>query len=202
MIFLYIFWGIILILFILLCCPVKVYVSFESYLVVKMKFLFFSVDLIPSKKNESDGKKSEKNQFKSHDNKIWSIIKEKGFFGFLKILKSIVDIFLASSKRVLKKIHINYFDLHLLIAEDDAAETAVGYAKVYAFISYVKSVLLRNVNENKCYIEVIPGFYDNECKVNFSSKFYFFPISMVGIVLQTLFKFVKNMYVSTISERV
>lgn len=260
MIFFYVFLGFILFLIVLLCCPVKVYVSFENYLVVKAKFLFFSFDLIPAKRNNSEGQKSEKNQFKSHDNKIWSrikkvffrfldflkfvaetlfdfelfpdekikqlateedkaqknekfrfkshdnkilsIIKEEGFFGFLRILKLVADILFNSAKKVLKKVHISSFKLYLLVAKDNAADTAIDYARIYALISYAKSVLLWNVDESKYYVEVEPGFDKTECEVDFSSKFYFFPISMLGIALGALCKFVKNMYFNTVSERV
>lgn len=205
MIFLYVFLGFILFLLILLCCPVKVFVSFKNSLAVRMKFLFFSFDLFPKKKKKQvivEEEKNEKIQFKTHDNKILSIIKEEGFFGFLRILKAVADILFDSARKVLKKIHISSFDLYLLVAKDNAADTAVDFARVYALISYATSVLLRNVDESKYYIEVIPGFNEAECKVDFSSKFYFFPISMLGIALGALFKFVKNVYLNSDSERV
>lgn len=205
MIFLYVFLGFILFLLILLCCPVKVFVSFKDSLAVRMKFLFFSFDLFPKKKKKQvivEEEKNEKIQFKTHDNKILSIIKEEGFFGFLRILKAVADILFDSARKVLKKIHISSFDLYMLVAKDNAADTAVDFARVYALISYATSVLLRNVDESKYYIEVIPGFNEAECKVDFSSKFYFFPISMLGIALGALFKFVKNVYLDSVSERV
>lgn len=205
MIFLYVFLGFILFLLILLCCPVKVFVSFKNSLAVRMKFLFFSFDLFPKKKKKQvivEEEKNEKIQFKTHDNKILSIIKEEGFFGFLRILKAVADILFDSARKVLKKIHISSFDLYLLVAKDNAADTAVDFARVYALISYATSVLLRNVDESKYYIEVIPGFNEAEYKVDFSSKFYFFPISMLGIALGALFKFVKNVYLNSVSERV
>ena len=40
------------------------------------------------------------------DNKILSIIKEEGCFGFLRILKVVADILFDSARKVLKKIHI------------------------------------------------------------------------------------------------
>lgn len=205
MIFLYVFLGFILFLLILLCCPVKVFVSFKNSLAVRIKFLFFSFDLFPKKKKKQvivEEEKDEKIQFKSRDNKFLSIIKEEGFFGFLRILKAVVDILFDSARKVLKKIHISSFDLYLLVAKDNAADTAVDSTRVYALISYATSVLLRNVDESKYYIEVIPGFNEAECKVDFSSKFYFFPISMLGIALGALFKFVKNVYLNSVSERV
>ena len=195
----------ILFLLILLCCPVKVFVSFKNSLAVRIKFLFFSFDLFPKKKKKQvivEEEKDEKIQFKSRDNKFLSIIKEEGFFGFLRILKAVVDILFDSARKVLKKIHISSFDLYLLVAKDNAADTAVDSTRVYALISYATSVLLRNVDESKYYIEVIPGFNEAECKVDFSSKFYFFPISMLGIALGALFKFVKNVYLNSVSERV
>ena len=205
MIFLYAFLGFILFLLILLCCPVKVFVSFKNSLDIKVKFLFFSFDLFPEKKKKQtivEEEKNEKIQFKSHNNKFLSIIKEEGFFGFLRILKVVADILFDSARKVLKKIHISSFDLYLLVAKDNAADTAVDSTRVYALISYATSVLLRNVDESKYYIEVIPGFNEAECKVDFSSKFYFFPISMLGIALGALFKFVKNVYLNSVSERV
>lgn len=216
MIFLYVFLGLILFLFASLCCPIKVFVSFKNSLIVKVKFLFFSFDLFPEQKkrqtivedeknkkiNQDILKKDKKNQIKSQDNKFLSIIKEEGFLGFLRILKAVADILFESARKVLKKIHISSFNLYLLVAKDNAADTAIGYARVYTLISYATSVLLRNIDESKYYIEVIPGFNETECKVDFSAEFYFFPISMLGIALVALFKFVKNVYLNSVSERV
>lgn len=212
MIFLYVFLGLILFLFVSLCFPIKVFVSFKNSLMIKVKFLFFSFDLFPEQKkkqiienekiNQGILKKDKKNQIKSQDNKFLSIIKEEGFLGFLRILKAVADILFESARKVLKKIHISSFNLYLLVAKDNAADTAIGYARVYTLISYATSVLLRNIDESKYYIEVIPGFNETECKVDFSAEFYFFPISMLGIALVALFKFVKNVYLNSVSERV
>lgn len=208
MIFLYIFGGIILFFLVLSICPVFVKVYFSDRLKLSVKFLFFSFKL-PFEKNSSSTEKegvAEKENSKLNSNlvnsKFSSIIKERGFLGFLKVIKQLSDILFYSAKKVLKKIHISSFDLYLLVADENAAKTAINYGKVSALIKYVESVLLKNVDKNKYYIEVIPGFNEKECKVDFFSKFYFFPASMLGIALRAVFKFAKSMYFNTISERV
>lgn len=199
-----IFLGIILFLIVILCFPVFVQISFRDSLKIKVKFLIFSFDILPQKtktKSNNNAESVEQNNNTNYNfanNKLFSIIKEKGFFGFLKILKYVVDVLFYSAKKVLKKIHISSFDLYLLVANTDAASTAINYAKVCALVNYAKSVLFCNVNENKCYIEVIPGFNETECTVDFFTKIYFYPISMLGIACGAFCKFIKNM----VSERV
>lgn len=208
MIFLYIFLGIILFFLVLLCCPVFVNVSFRNSLRLKVKFLFFSFDLLPRKELSKISKEEnfiiEEDKIKSDlvNNKFFSIIKERGFFGFLKILKQILEILISSAKKILKKIHISSFDLYLLVASENAAKTAINYGKVYAFISYAESILLSNVAKSNYHIEVIPGFDESEPKVDFSSKFHFFPIFMLGILFGSLYGFLKNIFLNLISERV
>ena len=208
MIFLYIFLGLILLLLAFLCCPMFVHVSFQDFLKLKIKFLCFSFELFSPKdpKNNEKDVSAAKNANKSDSNlvnsKFFSIIREKGFFGFLKLLKQVAEILINSAKKVLKKVHISSFDLYLLVASESAAQTAVNYGKVHALVSSVEAVLLNHVPKNNYYIEVIPGFNENESKVDFSSKIYFFPISMLGIALNALYKFAKNTYVSAKSGRV
>lgn len=208
MIFLYVFLGLILLLLAFLCCPMFVHVSFQDFLRLKIKFLFFSFEVFPQKEPENNEKdvaaepKSNKSEYSLVNSKFFSIIKEKGFFGFLRLLKQVAEILLDSAKKVLKKVHISSFDLYLLVASESAAQTAVNYGKVTALVGSVEAVLLRNVNQGNYHIEVISGFNETESKVDFSSKIYFFPISMLGIALNALYKFAKNTYVSVKSGRV
>ena len=208
MIFLYVFFSLILLLLAFLCCPMFVHVSFQDFLRLKIKFLCFSFEVFPQKEPENNEKdvaaepQSNKSEYSLVNSKFFSIIKEKGFFGFLKILKQVAEILLDSAKKVLKKVHISSFDLYLLVASESAAQTAVNYGKVTALVGSVEAVLLRNVNQGNYHIEVIPGFNETESKVDFSSKIYFFPISMFGIALNALYKFAKNTYVSAKSGRV
>lgn len=208
MIFLYVFLGIILFLLFLLCCPVFVTVSFKDYLKLQAKFLFFSFELLPKKKyekfkeNDDFAKKSKNLNSDLENSKFFSIIKEKGFFGFLKILKLVSEAVFGSAKKIYKKIHLISVNLYLLVASENAADTAIDYVKVYSLVSCAKKILLPNFDEKKCDITIISGFNKSESKVDFSSKFYFFPISALSVFVGALFKFVKNLYVSACSEGV
>lgn len=196
MIFLYAFLVIILILAILLFCPVFVHISFKENLRVNIKFLFFSFDLLQKKefkKIEKDAKILKKDNKINKFAKKLGIIKERGLSGFLDLLKQLVRI----ARDFAGKIHIRSFYLDLLVAEDDAAKTAVSYGKASAFVNYARSILLRNVDERKCHILTLPGFREAKSRVDFSFNVYFFPISMLSTALISIYRLAKGGHFNT-----
>ncbi len=208
MIVLYVLLGIILLLFLLLLCPMYIYFNFSEYLEIKIKFLFFSFTLFPKKEKKNVNNKTIKKNDKEKDeklkvkeNKISGIIKEKGFGGFLKILKEIIKIVLGSAKELFKKIYIDFIDLSIVVVGEDAADTAIKYGKVYSFISFASSVLLKNSDLNNSHINIVPGFNFEESKVNCATKIHFIPLSIVKIALCMLFNFIKNLYLSQINVK-
>lgn len=196
MIFFYVFLAIIVILVILLFWPVFVHISFEETLNLNIQFLFFSFDLQQKKKLKKIEKKV---KILKKDNKInkfakkLGIIKGKDLPGLLSLLNQLVKIV----KDFACKIHIRSFYLHLLVAEDDAAQTAISYGKISTFVNYAKSILLRNVDEHKCHILIVPGFREAKSTVDFSFKLYFFPISMLITALISIYNLAKGGHFNT-----
>ena len=206
MLYIYIFLSVILFFLILLCCPVFLQLSFKESLSLKIKFLFFSVNICPrqnkKKLNKETEKKDNRKNFSLVNSKFLSIIKERGFLGFLKILRYLIDFFMDSAKSLLKKIHITSFNLYLRIADEDAATLAINYGRVCTLVSCAKSVLLKDVNEKKCKIKIIPAFNETRSEIDFFAKLYFFPISVLRLLVISLYKFAKNMYINRNAERV
>lgn len=196
MIFLYAFLAIIVVMVILLFCPVFVHISFKETLMVKIQFLFFLFDPLQKKefkKIEKDAKILKKDIKINNFAKKLGIIKERGLAGFLNLLRQLVKIV----KDFAGKIHIRSFYLNLLVAEDDAAKTAISFGQVSALVNYAKSILLRNVDENKCHILIVPGFREAKSKVDFSFKLYFFPISMLVTALISIYRLAKGGHFNT-----
>lgn len=196
MVFLYTFLVIIFVVVILLFCPVFVHISFKEFLSVNIKFLFFSLYPLQKKelkKIEKDAKILKKDIKINKFAKKLGIIKKRGLSGFLNLLKQLIKIV----KDFAGKIHIRSFYLNLLVAEDDAAQTAISYGKVSAFVNYAKLILLRNVDESKYHILIAPGFRESESKVNFSFKLYFFPISMLVTALISIYRLAKGGHFNT-----
>lgn len=206
MLYIYIFLSVILFFLILLCCPVFLQLSFKESLSLKIKFLFFSINVYPPKNKDKLKKEIEKKDNRKNfvlvNSKFFNIIKERGFFGFLKILRYLIDFFLNSAKSLLKKMHITSFNLYLLVADEDAATLAINYGRVCTLVGYAKSVLLKDVNEKKYKIKIVPDFKSTRSEVDFFTKIYFFPISVLKLLVISLYKFAKNMYINKNAERV
>lgn len=200
MIVLYIFLAIIFLIFLLTLCPLYIKLSFKDSLSIKVKFLFFTFTLFPvkTKNNPDDLESNSESQKEKHElpsdkqNKILTIIKEKGVVGFLKIIKELVKIVLKSTKKVYNKMHIDYVNLDLVIADEDAAKTALKYAQVTSFLGMATSALLDKVNIEKYNINVYPGFNQTQSKVDFYAKIHFFPVSIIKIAIDTLHEFYNN----------
>ncbi len=204
MIFLYVLLGLILTAVVLLWCPVYVSFYFKETLRIKVKFLFFTFNLLPKEDKkvpkhepETNEEVREVSQPPKKENIFVSLIREKGLIGFLALLKATIKIVSGSAKKLYEKMHIKTFKLALVVVGEDAADTAIKYGQVQAVVSVATSVLLRGVDANSCCVQVVPGFSQKNSSVDFYAKICFFPASVLKITIGTLFDFVKEVYTKT-----
>ena len=156
-----------LIISFLLFCNIKFIVTFENEMSVSIKYLFFKFNIKNMKKsskeeenvnNKTDKKekinketnsqseKNKKNKNKSNSkDKIKKIISEKGFSGFLKIVKDLLVIVKNLSIYLLKRIYVVKFYLEVKISEEDSAQTAIKYGQACSVLYPAMNFLFQNI---------------------------------------------------------
>lgn len=162
--------GIVLVVALLLACPVTVKVFFEKELAVTVGYLFFRFRLLPSRekkkkprreaaKKEKDGSKSEKDEKKEG---IREILKQKGPGTVLKLLVEASKLAGSVMKRFCSHVRIQEFDLLLVIASDDAAQTALRYADACAVGYPAAGILTQACRCRRFGISIVPDFQKNQ----------------------------------------
>ena len=94
---LWIILGIFAFLFLLLLCPITLTAGYETQLEAKLRFLFFSYRLAPKKEKKppkkGKAKKQEEGSPAVQESKLKQLIKERGFAGFLRLMKELAQLF-------------------------------------------------------------------------------------------------------------
>lgn len=209
-IFLMVFFFISLLLF----CNIKFIVTFENEMSVCIKYLFFKFNINSSSKkeknvNNKNNKKEEtinkatdpkendkkikinKNKSNSKD-KIKKIISEKGFSGFLKIVKNLLKILKNLSIYLLKRIYVVKFYLDIKISEEDSAQTAIKYGQACAVLYPAINFIFNNLKVKKHNVKIYPDFNSEKTSVYFSAVFKIRLIYILKAGLVAFFKFIMN----------
>jgi len=197
----------ILLLFaILLVCPVTIRAAFETQLSAKVRYLFISYTIVPQKEKDSkkakkkaEGQKAEKKE--DNKSKIKGILKQKGLGGFLSLVKEFTGIATESAKRLLKHLVISNISTEIIVATEDAAQTALNYGYVCAVIYPTFSVIIGNCKCKKYNIRVVPDFDKSESEVAFSVKASVKLFFIISAALSALFNFLKIMKSAKAAEK-
>lgn len=166
MIVLWIFLGLLGLLFLLTLFSVTVFFSFEEEACLTIRYLFFCFPILPVKEEEKKeppvkkqgpakpvlAKKQEKKApFKD-------ILKEKGLKGFIKILQEAAKLLSTSLRKLARHIRVHVFSLEIAVSTDDAAETAIRYGKICSVVYPAASFLLSSTRSKEYTVDIRPDF--------------------------------------------
>lgn len=162
MLALFIVLGVLLFLTALLFFPLYFVFSFEESFSVRLRYLFLSFTLYPSKGREKKQQKQKRKKEKPEKKKITStlrdIIKQEGVGGFLSILRELVFTALNLTERILHHTVIREFRLRMTIAGKDVAQTAIRFGEVCAGVYPAVGALFSRIKYKKNTIEILPDF--------------------------------------------
>lgn len=173
MIALWIILGILLFLTLVMLIKIELFAVYKNELSLKLKVLFFSIDLIPQKKNKSKKKKPKKQQDKpkkaedkksKKENKpsyLKKLKQQKGVSGIVNILKSIAQIATTTLKGIVGHIVIHYLNVDMTIVGEDAADTALKYGKLCGAVYSAVAVITSETTCRDYTVSVTPDFDDN-----------------------------------------
>ncbi|MGN0518895.1 MAG: DUF2953 domain-containing protein [Acutalibacteraceae bacterium] len=195
---LYIILGILLLLVILLLCNVKILIKYDGELSVKIKY-FITYDATKSEDQKPKKKKSKKKSTSDKPKKepkksSWQQIKEeKGLSGLINILKSLANTTLNASKKLLNRLIVKDLRISVVIASDNAADTAINYGRACAAIYPVSAALISRLNTKKYDVSVRPDFDAKQTKIDCFAYLKIRLIFVTAFALRMLFGYIRTM---------
>ncbi len=196
MIALIILGAIVGILLILLLLPMTVDLTFDSKLMLKIKYLgitlFDNQKRVPVKKSK---KKKSKSTSKDDapakkDGFVKKTYKQKGLLGTINYFSDILVIVIKKLWWVVKRLKFRRFKLDIIIATADAADTAMQYGKICAAVYPIIS-LLQSVNDFKAKNINISADFDKtqsqfKTSIFVKTQVIYLLITVIGILVQFL----------------
>lgn len=182
-------------MFLLLLCPITLTAGYETQLEAKLRFLFFSYRLAPKKEKKppkkGKAKKQEEGSPAVQESKLKQLIKERGFAGFLRLMKELAQLLTEAVKDFLRHANVKELELRLTAAGEDAADTAVKYGYACSVVYPVVSMITALSGCKNYKVSVIPGFREKESSVFCYIKIRFGPIFLVASGFKALHKYFK-----------
>lgn len=177
MVYLYIFFCILLILLIILLLPIHVIILYEESLIIKLRLLFFTYTIFSGENSESKENIEESNKSVSDNAKLdkvspKSILRKKGFKGFVEFASDILKLGVSILRKILKRTTIKELELEVKVGCEDAASTAVRFGQICTVIYPLISILTSRNIPKKYHIDVSPDYKNESCSVKFKLRIY------------------------------
>lgn len=207
MIFLWVFLGLIGLIILLIHIPVVLRVKWDDDLAVRLRYLFISYTLYPTKKEESEPgavrqyisnvlrelkekrKKKKQTAPSTGEEKPgksgWQSLRErKGFFGAISYMLRIVIKSAELMAEIITKSVISCMRLHITIGGDDAASIGITHGQWCAAVYPAVSLLLCSVRRYKnCDVSILPDFLSEENKYSIDFSLRVKPVhGLIGAV--------------------
>ena len=200
-----VFGGIVLLLILLLCCPITLRLSFLNGFSVRLKYLFFSFQLLPEKE-KSTGKKKHADRKKKQEEsettlgKLRRLTGEDSAAGLFDFLRELAVLAAGSLKKLFRHLVIADFSLDVSVGGEDAAETALTYGKLCAVIYPAVSVLVSQAKTKHYGVSVFPDFSEGaQTKAHMEARLRIKPVFLLSAGIGFLAKLVLAFFKKKIS---
>lgn len=163
MLLLYILLGIILLLTIILLLPIRFKARHEKDWFVALYIAFVKLQLVPpkpkkpKKKKKSPNDKSE-NKTTDQKKKKQNIIQKNGLPWLIEMVERTAKLASGVLKDFFRKLIIKKLLLSIIVAEDDAAKTAVNYGYYCSVVYPAIGIITKNAKCKKYGIDILPDF--------------------------------------------
>lgn len=172
----YILLGILAAILLLLCVPVRLILRYctGKTPVGVLRWLFFQIDLLKAAERKTiDVDTSAKEQTKPHP------AKEKKPLEFSRMLGLIADLLSSlkgGARMIVRRFRIYRVRLSMIVAGEDAADTAIDYGKCNAAVYSAYALAKNFMNLKNPEIEIRPDFVSGNGSVDFEMRGRLMPI--------------------------
>lgn len=192
--------GILGLILLLLVFPVFLRVSYHGELTARLYVLGIPFTLASPKKEEKSnakekpakkGKKAKKSQAKDADKKkarpsISAMLKEDGPGAVISYFSAVTRLAATALRRVLAALRISRFEVDILLASADAAQTARQVGMACAVVYPAEEVLIHLTHMKKHRVTVAPDFLAEKGRVSLEIRLHIVPIRGVWALLRLL----------------
>ncbi len=169
---------------------------------LKIKIGFIKLTLLPRvKKNKTPSKKKTKKKRKGAENKNAEKSETKKKGGSLKNLLELIPAITKALGRLRKRLVINELILHLVMAGDDPAETAINYGRANIALGSITSLLENAFRIKKRSFTADVSFLDTKTTVYCKAVLTIAIWALLYIAFGVAVKFIKIKLKSMIRKR-
>ena len=180
--------GIIAFLLLVLIVPVFLTASFDGGLLIKVRVMFIPFTLYPRppkpekkliKKSEKKAKKEEKKEISRSE----ELLREEGITAVLSYYKEMARLLGTAAKRLLRTITVDRLRLNIVVASDDASQTAVHYGRVCAVIYPIQALMESAIRIRRRNITIKPDFMQEKARVEGAIHLHVIPVRALWVLL-------------------
>lgn len=198
-------WSVILsvvfLLFVLLFLPVTADLSYAKELSYRIKYAGFvlldsekRVDIKKVKRKKKKKKSDDTSEQKSsgkEDNFLKKTYKQKGLLGAIRYFSEILMLLLKKLWFVVKRLKFTRFKLHITVATDNAASTAIEYGSICSAVYPILAFLQTNADFKSKEVNVCTDFDKTESTVTASISVTTRLIYFLIVAVSAIFEFIK-----------
>ena len=189
--------------FLLSMASVRFRISYTNELKLKISYLFFSYTVFPKKKKPPKAEKAKTKQpeEKKKENLFLKVYHEKGLKGLLHLLKALADMAGHALKTLFQHIRVKLLSLHVAVAEEDAAKTALTFGEVCGVVYPTFSVLTETMKCSKFEVAVEPDFQAKKTKIQGKADLKIRVAILLMTAIQALIRYMKTIKSAKISDK-
>lgn len=175
---LFVIGGILLLLFLLLCIPVKLKLTFRQEFQWEIHYLFLTFR--PSGEERAE-EEPEEELGEPKKEKLWHrikrMLKRKQLSGFLESISELVALLKETGGKLMSHVKLRYFDLYLCVGSmDDAAEAAIFYGKACSVAYSACGILFELLPCKKKFVTVDLDYQAPQYQIDFSAHLSLRPL--------------------------
>ena len=206
MIVLYVLLGILALLLLLLLTPVHLQARYDGALRVRARYLFLVFPLYPrpekrkktvkrAKRKRREASKAEPEKKKKKELSQWErLLREEGPSGLVRTVADLARLAGTAAGRILAAVTVDRLTLCLIVASEDAADTAVNYGKACAALYPSLAVLESAVRVRRRDIALAPDFLRRRGEVRGEIRLHVRPLRILWALLRLVGAYMGNTF--------
>ena len=186
-------------LILLLLIPVYLSASFDGKLGVRVRILFISFKLYPrpekseKKQLKKETKKSKKQKAKEEElSRSEELLRDEGISAVISYYNEMVRLIGTAVKRFIRIIVVDRLIVNVIVASDDASETALNFGRVCAVIYPAQALIESVLNIRKRKITIVPDFMTEKGYVRGEIKLHILPIRALWALIMFFIWYLGN----------
>lgn len=190
---LYVILGILLLIALVLCLRVNLHIKYKSELAIYLRILFVKIPLIPQRKSKKI-KQKKKSQSTDSPKVVTSEERQKKSPTLLENLGMIKEVLAVFLKTFAKKLKVKLARIHVKVATDDAAQTAILYGAVSGSIALIVELIDSYTNLSrlgKRSIIVESDFLSDRSEADISISLSISVFDAISVLLKSAFRYFK-----------